>query len=106
MTSLSTKLNLPIVVITIFLLAMLIAVNLHQSGELRSEDIENELHYVADALTIAVSLDASTGHLHEAIKMVAEREQIERLAIIDPHQRNVIVDSKSNSAKQTPEQKG
>ena len=91
--SLSLKLNLPIIFVSLCLFIALLVVNLLHSRQMRDKEIEKEFYYIADSLQIAMDIDSGYPNLRKAIKAVARRDYIEHLAIIDPQTRQVVADS-------------
>ena len=94
--SLSLKLNLPVIIVSIGLFIVLLIVGLLQSEQVRNEEIEKEFLYISESLQIAIALDGSYENLRNAIKAVARRDYIEHLVIVDPQKRQVIADSHSD----------
>ncbi len=94
--SLSLKLNLPIIIVTLCLFVALVLINFFQSDHIRNEEVEKEFHYIADSLQIALDLEPGIVNLRKTIAAIARREHIEHLIIIDPWKRRIIADSHAN----------
>ncbi|MCP4186524.1 MAG: PAS domain-containing protein [Gammaproteobacteria bacterium] len=94
--SLSLKLNMPIIIVTLCLFAALVLINFFQSDRIRNEEVEEEFRYIADSLQIALDLEPGIVNLGKTIAAIARREHIEHLIIIDPGKRQIIADSHAN----------
>ncbi len=102
--SLSFKLNLPIIIVTLCLFITLVWINLSQPYQVRDEEVGTELSYIADSLHLALDLEPGVENLRKTIAAIAKREYIERLVIIDPRQGQVIADSRANQSSLNLEQ--
>lgn len=91
--SLTLKLNLPIIAVSLLLLAILIFISHYQSRHARNLEVEKELFYIADTLHIAFELESSEEQLVRAVRTLAKRNYIEQLILIEPRQQRVIADS-------------
>ena len=94
--SLSLKLNLPVLFVSVCLFGILLLVNLVQLEQARNEEIEKEFFYIADSLQIALDIEPGLSNLHRAIKSVARRDYIEHLVIVNPRSRLIVADSHSD----------
>jgi len=94
--SLSLKLNLPILVVSVCLFGILLVVNLVQLEQARNEEIEKEFNYIADSLQMALNIERGLSNLHKAIKAAARRDYIEHLVIVNPRSRQIVTDSHSD----------